>query len=70
MYHDEFRPSRWLKSPKAALGCPIICADTDQEAEELALSTELSFSLIVQGKCNNLPSVSEACAYPNMKKDW
>lgn len=71
LYKEEFRPSSWLNKPYAMMGTHIICADTDEEAEELALSSDLSFSLFVQtGKSIPLPSVSEAKAYPYSKKDW
>lgn len=71
LYHENFRPSKWLKEPKAMLGCHIICADTDAEAEELALSSDLSFALFVgTGKSAPLPSVADAKAYPFTAKDW
>ncbi|MFL5785048.1 MAG: LLM class flavin-dependent oxidoreductase, partial [Bacteriovoracaceae bacterium] len=51
--------------------CHIICADTDDEAKELALSSDLSFSLFVQsGKSVPLPTVDEAKAFPYTEKDW
>lgn len=71
MYHEEFRPSKFFQEPKAMMGCHIICADTDEEARNLALSSDLSFSLFVQtGKSIPLPSVEEAKAYPYTEKDW
>ncbi len=71
LYHDNFRPSKWYKTPKAMMGCHIICAETDAEAEELALSSDLSFALFVgTGKSIPLPSVQEAKAYPFTAKDW
>lgn len=70
-YHDNFRPSSWLKKPQAMLGTHIICADTDKEAQELALSSDLSFSLFVQtGKSIPLPTVAEAKAYGYSDEDW
>lgn len=71
MYRENFRPSKWLKEPRAMMGCHIICAETDEEARELALSSDLSFSLFVQtGKSVPLPSVEEARAWPYTEKDW
>ncbi len=71
LYHEEFSPSRWYPSPRAMMGTHIICADTDEEANTLALSSDLSFSLFVQtGKSIPLPSVEEAKAYPYTQKDW
>ncbi len=71
LYHERFRPSKWCPKPKASMGCHIICAETDAEAEELALSSDLSFALFVgTGKSIPLPSVAEARAYPFTAKDW
>ncbi len=71
LYEENFRPSPFLSAPQAMLGVHIICADTDEEAMELALSSDLSFSLFVQsGKSIPLPSVTEAKAYPYTPEDW
>lgn len=71
LYHEEFRPSPWYSEPQGMLGCHIICAETDEEARLLALSTELSFSLFVQsGKSIPLPTVAEAQKYPYTENDW
>lgn len=71
MYHEEFRPSKWFREPRAMMGCHIICAETDEEARELALSSDLSFSIFVgTGKSIPLPTVAEAKAYPYTEKDW
>ena len=71
LYREYFRPSKWLAKPQALLGVHIICAETDEEAYELALSSDLSFSVFVsQGKSIPLPSVAEAKAYPYTAEDW
>jgi len=71
LYHDHFSPSRWLKKPLASMGVHIICADTDAQAEELAMSSDLQFSLFLgSGKSIPLPSVAEAKAYPYTAEDW
>lgn len=64
LYRRSFRPSELLDAPKAIMACHIICAETDSEAERLALSSDLSFALFFKtGKNNPLPSVNEAEAY-------
>jgi luciferase family oxidoreductase group 1 len=71
LYREYFTPSKWLQKPLTMLGVHIICAETDEKAEELALSSDLSFSLFVQtGKSIPLPSVAEAKAYPYTAEDW
>ena len=71
LYHETFRPSEYLAKPYGMLGVHIICAETDEEALELAMSHELSFSLFLStGKSMPLPSVKEAKAYPFTEEDW
>jgi luciferase family oxidoreductase group 1 len=71
LYHEEFSPSAFCAKPRAMMGCHIICADTDEEAETLALSSDLSFALFIgTGKSVPLPTVEEARAYPFTAKDW
>lgn len=71
LYHENFKPSRWHQRPQAMLACHIICAETDEKARELALSSDLSFALFIQtGKSIPLPSVAEARAYPFSEEDW
>lgn len=71
LYREHFQPSKWLKEPLAMLGVHIICADTDAEAKDLALSSDLSFALFVgTGQSIPLPSVAEAKAYPFTEEDW
>ncbi|HXH76781.1 MAG TPA: LLM class flavin-dependent oxidoreductase [Bacteriovoracaceae bacterium] len=71
LYRENFRPSAGTLKPKAMLGTHIICADTDEEAYDLAMSSDLSFSLFVQtGRSIPLPTVKEAKAYPYNEHDW
>jgi luciferase family oxidoreductase group 1 len=71
LYRKSFKPSRWLQKPRAILATAVVCADSDEEAQELALSTELSFFLFRQtGHSQPLPTVAEAKAYPFNEQDW
>lgn len=64
MYKDYFKPSEFLSKPDPMLGCHIICADTEEEAQRLALSSDLSFALVIQtGTSGKLMSVGEAEKY-------
>lgn len=70
-YRQNFKPSKWLNKPKAMMATHIICAETDEKARELALSSDLSFSLFVQtGKSIPLPTVIEAKNYGYTEQDW
>jgi luciferase family oxidoreductase group 1 len=71
LYHERFRPSRWLEAPRCMLGVHIICAETDELARDLAMSSDLSFSIFVQtGKSIPLPTVEEAKHYSYSADDW
>lgn len=71
LYHESFRPSDFLEKPRAMMATHIICAETDEEAEELALSSDLSFSVFVQtGRSIPLPTVEEAKAYGYSSEEW
>lgn len=48
LYRKLFRPSRWLDKPKALVGCHVIVADTDAQASDLALSSDLFQILLRQ----------------------
>lgn len=63
-YQNEFRPSAAFPEPHAILALSAICADDDDAAEDLALSLDLTWLRIGQGRGGPLPSVEEARAYP------
>ncbi|MEA1832319.1 LLM class flavin-dependent oxidoreductase [Methylobacterium durans] len=63
-YRRGFRPSRWRERPHAILAVAAICAETDAEAERLALSAELATLRRERGEYLPLPSPQEASAYP------
>jgi luciferase family oxidoreductase group 1 len=63
-YRAHFKPSATLSEPYAILATAVIAADTDAEAERIAMSADLHF--VRRGKGEYLPFVSpeEAAAYP------
>ena len=63
LYRTEFRPSERLQQPKAILTTSVVCADTDEGAEELATSMGLAWVRLVSGRSGPLPSPEEAKAY-------
>lgn len=63
-YREGFRPSAHRAAPYAILAVSVICADTDDEAERLASSADLSGVRFAQGiRDLPLPSVEEALAH-------
>jgi luciferase family oxidoreductase group 1 len=62
-YRANFRPSIWLDKPLGSIGVSVICADTDEEADRLAKSRDLSRLRLEQGAQGPVPSVAEAEAH-------
>jgi luciferase family oxidoreductase group 1 len=64
LYNERFRPSSYSAAPKSMLAVSVICADTDELAEELASSADLTLLRFQKGNFSEpLPSVAEAKAY-------
>ncbi len=63
-YRDRFKPSAALAEPYAILGTAVIAADSDAEAERLALSADLHYARRAKGEYLPLASPEEAAAYP------
>jgi luciferase family oxidoreductase group 1 len=62
-YLESFRPSEMFPEPHVILGVSVICADTAERAEQLALSTDLVWVRYQRGEFGLLPSPEEAAAY-------
>src|SRR5215470_349409 len=63
-YREQFQPSATLARPHAILGCAVVCADSDQEAERLATTVDLNWVRRAHGEYLPLASPEEAAAYP------
>ena len=64
LYREHFTPSQHLAAPQAMVTASVICADTQAEAEELALSLDLAWLRLRRGNPAAFPSPGEARAYP------
>lgn len=64
MYHDHFRPSKYLQSPKNIVAVFVICAEDEEKAKYLASSHELSLLWNEQGKRVATPHPETALNYP------
>jgi len=64
MYRKSFTPSAQLKQPQAIITASIVCAETDERAEELASTVDLAMVRIISGRSAPLASPEEALAYP------
>ena len=54
LYHQNFKPSKYLKEPYAMLGINVIAAETDEKAQWLATSQKLQFLGITTGRPSQL----------------
>ena len=68
-YRDAFRPSPQFPRPHVILGVAAICADTQEEAEYLATSTDLAWVRRHRGQLLPLPSPEEASTYQYAPED-
>ncbi|HKG22915.1 MAG TPA: LLM class flavin-dependent oxidoreductase, partial [Blastocatellia bacterium] len=65
IYHERFRPSAYFAGPRSILTVSSICAETDELADELSRSAELTLLRFHKGNTSaTLPDVAEAKAYP------
>ncbi len=62
-YHDHFQPSRWLDRPHAIVTVAAICAETEDQAERLAASSDYGHVRRARGEYGPLVSPEEALAY-------
>jgi len=62
-YRQQFRPTAYGAAPRSILAAAVVCAETDELAEELAASSDLAWLRIGQGRSGLVPSPAEAHAY-------
>jgi luciferase family oxidoreductase group 1 len=62
-YRESFKPSEDFERPSAILAVSVICADTNEHAEELASSMQLAWVRMRSGSPRPLPSPREAMGY-------
>jgi luciferase family oxidoreductase group 1 len=64
IYREQFRPSTYLSEPRSIVAVSVVCAETGEQADELARSADLTFLRFAQGKFVPLPSIAEASNHP------
>ena len=65
LYRDRFEPSPTCPEPKTILTVNLVCADTEEEAQRLALSRSLGFlKFVTQRPHDGIPTVEEAENFP------
>jgi luciferase family oxidoreductase group 1 len=63
LYRDNFRPSVSHQKPFAILATHVVCADTDEAAERLAKTVDISIVRRAKGEYLPLASPEDAAAY-------
>ena len=63
-YRRLYRPSHLGERPHAILAVAAVCAETDAQAERLAMSARLSTLRRERGEYRPLPTLAEAESYP------
>ncbi|MCJ8012840.1 LLM class flavin-dependent oxidoreductase [Paenibacillus sp. KQZ6P-2] len=64
-YQENFRPSAVLDKPQSLLAIFAVCAETEEQANRLASSMDLSLLLLEKGvTAGGTPSVQRALSYP------
>ncbi|MBT6960721.1 MAG: LLM class flavin-dependent oxidoreductase, partial [Rhodospirillaceae bacterium] len=64
LYRDNFEPSDILSEPRANMCVGVVCAETQEEADHLALSRKLWRLQLTKGELGPYPTPEEAEAYP------
>ena len=60
-YKENFNPSSHAAKPNLIMGCHIICAETEEEADRLSISSDVSMAYFIQrGESIPLMSPEEA----------
>ncbi|MGM0847114.1 MAG: LLM class flavin-dependent oxidoreductase [Bacillota bacterium] len=63
-YRNHFKASKFLDQPQNMAAVFVICAETDEEAERVASSIDLSILMVEQGmRSNGTPSPEKAASY-------
>jgi luciferase family oxidoreductase group 1 len=63
LYRDRFEPSRELRAPRTAVALWALCAPTDEEAQYLATSSRMSFTLLRRGELIPIPPPDKAVEF-------
>jgi len=63
LYRERFAPVRDLKAPRTAVAAWVLCAPTDEEAQQLASSSRMTFTLLRRGQLIPVPPPEKAMAF-------
>jgi luciferase family oxidoreductase group 1 len=63
LYRERFSPVRDLKSPRIAVAVWALAAPSDEEAEHLALSSQMAFKMLRRGQLIPVPAPEKAASW-------
>jgi luciferase family oxidoreductase group 1 len=63
VYRQRFNPDGRLNAPRTAVAAWVLCADTDEEAQHLAVSSRMTFRLLRRGRLIPVPPPEKAVAF-------
>lgn len=70
MYRQNFQPSEYLSEPKVNVALQVLCAETDEDAQRIGASRNLSRVRSVQNIREGVPPIEEALAYEYRPDEW
>jgi luciferase family oxidoreductase group 1 len=62
-YRERFTPVRDLQAPRLAVAAWVLCAPTDDEAQHLASSSQMTFTMLRRNQLIAVPPPDEAAAF-------
>ncbi|TMK40126.1 MAG: LLM class flavin-dependent oxidoreductase [Actinobacteria bacterium] len=63
LYRERFEGGRRLAEPRTMVAAWVICAETDAEAQRLAASSRMTYSMLRRGRLIPVPPVDKALRY-------
>ncbi|HTX30681.1 MAG TPA: LLM class flavin-dependent oxidoreductase [Solirubrobacteraceae bacterium] len=63
LYQERFTPERQLAAPRTAVAAWVLCAPTDEEADFLATSSRMTFTLLRRGQLIPVPPPETAAEF-------
>ncbi|HEX8850505.1 MAG TPA: LLM class flavin-dependent oxidoreductase [Gemmatimonadaceae bacterium] len=67
-YREEFVGSAWRETPRVVVAVWVVCAETDEEADRLSSSSEMTFTLLTRGELIPVPPVERALRWREEEK--
>jgi luciferase family oxidoreductase group 1 len=63
VYRQRFTTGRGLQAPRTAVAAWVLCAETDEEAQHLASSSRMTFTLLRRGRLIPVPPPEKALEF-------